>query len=249
MSFILDALKKMEGEVATKGAGAIPPPPPRPLSGRKKSLLLALVTATLALNILAVVLWLGERERADERGGGKNVVRTVERPFPVAAATMAVPPAAVPEAEIPVTSPEPVVPGAGETVQGGEETAQVTSGRRSAVEKPVAAESSLPPTAQEIAALDARPATEEVSAGEERATYDGSVLAVEELPGDLRPGVAALRISAHVYSNDPAFRRVAVNDNLKREGDVVAAGLVVEEITERGAVFRYRGYRFRMETR
>jgi len=105
----------------------------------------------------------------------------------------------------------------------------------------------LPPPAQEVSPRNEGPAEGE-NAGE-KGEYDGSVLTVEELPGDLRAGVMDLKITAHVYSDDPSFRRVAVNDTLKREGEVMAGGLVVEDITEEGAVFSYRGYLFRMESR
>ncbi len=251
MSIILDALKKMEGEGATKGSRAMLPSPKEPLSGRKRGLLLALAAAALALNLLAVVLWLGGRDGADEGSVGESVRQPVEKGL------AAVPEgtsrhAAVSGVERPVAGPKLVGPGPGPPAEaaekGPEEAPDMSPEPLPAVERPLAASLLLPAT-QEMSASTEEPVTEAVSAVEEREAYDGSVLFVEELPGDLRSGVKDLRISAHVYSDDPAFRRVAVNDNLKREGDTVAADLVVEEITERGAVFNYRGYRFRMEAR
>lgn len=247
MSIILDALKKMEGEGAAKGSREILPPPKRPLSGRKRGLLLSLAAAALALNLFAVVLWLGEKNGGDEGSAGENVRQPVAKGLAAAPVGMAHL-SAVPEVARPVAVPAPVGPGAGAAEKSKEEAPLISPEPLPAVEKPVAA-SPLPPATQEIAALGEGAETESVNAVEGKKAYDGSVLFVEDLPADLRSGVEDLKISAHVYSDDPSFRRVAVNDSLRREGDAVAADLVVEEITERGAVFNYRGYRFRMESR
>jgi general secretion pathway protein B len=246
MSIILDALKKMEGEGTTKEPREIITPPERPLSERKRGLLFFLAAAALALNFLAVVLWFGQRDGAGERGVRESVGLSVEKRLAAVAPGKETPPLSVPVDAPSVASPERAAPGAGAAVESGEIVPNALAGLRPSEERAVPA--TVPPTAQEIATIGKETVTEGVNAVEEREAYDGSVLSVEELPGDLRPGVEDLRISAHVYSDDPAFRRVAVNDNLRREGDAVAVDLVVEEITERGAVFSYRGYRFRMES-
>jgi hypothetical protein len=256
MSIILDALKKMEGEGAAKGRHEKLPAPPGVLSGWKKGLILSLAAAALALNLLAVILWLGMRDGANERGVGETVERPVERQPAVAPGGTA-PLPAIADLQRPVATPETVDPGPDPTLGTGaaakvdgksaEMAAVLPPSPPDTVAIPVTV-SPVPPGDGEIPVPDERAAAEGVQADEEGEAYDGSVLSVEELPGHLRPGVEDLRISAHVYSDDPSFRRVAVNDDLKREGDMVATDLVVEEITEGGAVFSYRGYRFSLRS-
>lgn len=269
MSIILDALKKMEGEGSGKGQPARLSTSESPLPTRKRLLVLSLAAAALALNLLAVVLWLGMREGPEEPGSSESIPMPVEKrtaaapqgtPLPAAPLSVVERPA---PSRLPAGPAPPPAPASGydregpATAAGGDVPSSpavpppAESQPIGAVDMP-APTTVLPPPAREIVRQGEGTADGEIAEGvgaTDHEEYDGSVLAVEELPADLRAGVKNLKITAHVYSDDPAFRRVAVNDTLKREGDVVAAGLVVEDITEEGAVFNYRGHLFRMESR
>jgi general secretion pathway protein B len=61
-----------------------------------------------------------------------------------------------------------------------------------------------------------------------------------------RGGVAALHLDLHVYATQPQQRFVFVNSRKYKEGDTLAEGPVVEQITPDGAVLNFRGSRFRL---
>jgi general secretion pathway protein B len=61
-----------------------------------------------------------------------------------------------------------------------------------------------------------------------------------------RGGVPPLHLHLHVYANDPQQRFVFINSRKYREGDTLAEGPVVEQITTEGAVLNFRGSRFRL---
>jgi hypothetical protein len=76
---------------------------------------------------------------------------------------------------------------------------------------------------------------------------DGRVVPIEDLPEEIRGALQDLRITGHIYSDDRSFRRLNVNDSMKKEGDTLPEGIRVDEVTQTGAVFSYRGYRFFMD--
>jgi general secretion pathway protein B len=61
-----------------------------------------------------------------------------------------------------------------------------------------------------------------------------------------RGGVAALHLDLHVYATQPQQRFVFVHSRKYKEGDTLAEGPVVEQITPDGAVLNFRGSRFRL---
>ena len=67
-----------------------------------------------------------------------------------------------------------------------------------------------------------------------------------ELPAELRAGLPPLGIGGSVYSPQPAARMVIVNGQVLREGDTVAAGLKLEQIRAKSAVFSIRGQSFEL---
>jgi general secretion pathway protein B len=71
------------------------------------------------------------------------------------------------------------------------------------------------------------------------------IIAMDELPDSVRKDLPDLAVSLHVYTKDPSTRLARVNNRTVREGDFAAPGLRVEEITPDGVVLRFQGYRFR----
>ncbi|MNL87865.1 hypothetical protein D3C87_2172510 [compost metagenome] len=49
-----------------------------------------------------------------------------------------------------------------------------------------------------------------------------------------------------MYSKNPADRMVLIDKILRKEGDEVAPGLVLEKLLPKAAVFSFRGYRYRV---
>jgi len=66
----------------------------------------------------------------------------------------------------------------------------------------------------------------------------------EQLPQEIRAALPALSIGGSIYSPNPLDRTLIVNGRLYRENDVLAPDLALEQIQQRSAIFRYRGYRF-----
>jgi general secretion pathway protein B len=61
-----------------------------------------------------------------------------------------------------------------------------------------------------------------------------------------RGGVAALHLDLHVYATQPQQRFIFVNSRKYKEGDTLAEGPVVEQITPDGAVLNFQGSRFKL---
>lgn len=67
---------------------------------------------------------------------------------------------------------------------------------------------------------------------------------LRNLPINIRQEIPELTLSFLVYADKPAERMVNINGQMMREGQEVAPGLKIEEITPEGAVFSYKGLRF-----
>lgn len=89
------------------------------------------------------------------------------------------------------------------------------------------------PTAQAIPPAAPTPAQE------------NRVLALSDLPPDMRRGIPEMTFAVHLYSAKPAERMVSINGKMMKEGQEVTAGLRLVEITADGMVFSYQGYTFK----
>ncbi|MEW6427869.1 MAG: general secretion pathway protein GspB [Thermodesulfobacteriota bacterium] len=180
-----------------------------------------------------------------------------------AAAPMAVPPASVPVA-VPVPESAAVDAGAGgdteeqapaeETTLGDEEilAGQVPGEDAAQVGVDVEPESMSAPEpmsggAGEDSDGDLPPVAPEsdapiVDAGAESA----AVPEFSALPPSIRREIPELSISIHLFSEDPARRKVGINGRMRRQGENVADGLVLEEITEDGVILAWKGKKFHL---
>lgn len=67
-----------------------------------------------------------------------------------------------------------------------------------------------------------------------------------ELPDPVQKEVPALTFSFHVYSENPLRRTIIINKRRVKEGDVVADGLTLVEITVDGVVLNWKRFYFRI---
>lgn len=69
---------------------------------------------------------------------------------------------------------------------------------------------------------------------------------LRDLPADLRAAVPAMSLDVHVYAPSATGRFVLINMKKYHEGDQLAEGPRIEEITEDGVVLSYQGQMFRI---
>jgi general secretion pathway protein B len=72
-----------------------------------------------------------------------------------------------------------------------------------------------------------------------------NVIWLAELPLALQQELPPMTVSVHAYSPRPSDRMVGINNRMLREGEFVAPGLKLEQITPEGMVLGYKGYSFR----
>lgn len=77
----------------------------------------------------------------------------------------------------------------------------------------------------------------------------GKPLAEPSKPESMRKALPAMSIAVHAYSSKPEDRLVSINGQLLKEGDTLAPGLVLEQITPEGMIFDYRGKRIQRKAR
>ncbi|HME44632.1 MAG TPA: general secretion pathway protein GspB [Syntrophorhabdales bacterium] len=81
---------------------------------------------------------------------------------------------------------------------------------------------------------------------EKRVASSARVLSLSELPSTVRRSLPEFKVSGHAYSPEPGSRVARINDQILQEGQSLAPGLKVEEITPGGIVLSYQGYRFQI---
>ena len=139
-------------------------------------------------------------------------------PVAVAPAPVAVPPVAVPAAPVPM--PEPVKV-------------------RETPVKPKPAPAPLPKA-------EAPPRVAPVVTEAPPPAVDDNVGPLAALPEAVQRDIPKVSFGGYIYSPNPAERLLLVDKMLRREGEEVAPGLVLERLLPKAAVMNYRGYRYRV---
>ena len=226
MSYILEALKISEQSRQQAAAAARPsllppmadlePEPRRPWAAY-------LATAAIAVNAAIIVAML-RTPAADPVADAQspNVASAPALP-PTAAAARTPPavPASPAIAEDPVPPPPPSKPTRTEIVH-----------RAAAAPAVAPVAPSTPPTPPMAAATDKPEAPVEAPRP------------VDGVPASIQKLLPPLNVAGVIQDNDHNDL-VIVNDKLLREGDEAAPGLKVEKILADGALFSFRGYRFK----
>ena len=76
-----------------------------------------------------------------------------------------------------------------------------------------------------------------------------NAITMAELPVAIQQELPPMSVSVHAYSGKPAERLVDINGHLLHEGEDVAPGLRLEQITPEGMILSYKGYTFRRGVR
>jgi general secretion pathway protein B len=101
-----------------------------------------------------------------------------------------------------------------------------------------------PPAAPEVAST--APPAPPARPGDDTAT---AVASRSELPAAIRQELPALNISLHSHSANPQERMAMIDGVLLHEGEQLAPGLTLVEVTASGAILAYRGQRFSIGVR
>jgi general secretion pathway protein B len=228
MSYILEALKKAQAERQIGNAPTIHAPAPNytvPVTRSSRNpLIVGVVAGTLVVALGAVFLL---RQPAP-------VVQVASAPAPVSApVAMPAPPpvvAAPPEPE-PLAPARPVEPVKPKVVE-------------KAPAPVVKAEPGPRPAPVEPAPEPTRPVL--VAAAPAAANADDNVGPLQSLPDAVQREVPKVAFGGYIYSPNPAERLLLVDKLLRREGEEVAPGLVLERLLPKAAIMNFRGYRYRV---
>ena len=232
MSYILDALKKSDqerkhGEVPGLNSFQEQPKPPIATS----RILLYLLVGVILINILIIGLWVTFRQDpADTRTAEVSGTST----------------------ELPKTSREEL-----SSAKSSESTTGTSPVAESAKKKEVAKSPPERKPASEPAILTDTTETPPHSADflpeemenepAEEGRREPTLTSFEKLPADVRNDLPALSIAAHYYARKASSRMASINGRIMRQGQTISNGLVLEEITREGVIFRFRDYLFSMD--
>ena len=262
MSYILEALKKAQAERQLGHAPDIHTPAPLPVpaaarEANRKPLLIGLGVG-LAVADLAAGIVLRAKSPAGEPAvlaQAGNAGATIAAP---AAPAVALPPApaaplngsagastARPATAPPasrtndsVAAPRPAAPPAS------------TAPPRVAAASPTPSRSAARDTVPEVVYLPAPARTPEPApAAPVRAPdpiQEENLRTLQQLPEAIQREVPKVAVGGYIYSPNPADRLLLVDKMLRREGEEVAPGLVLERLMPKYAVMNYRGTRYRV---
>ena len=245
MSFILDALRKSEHDrqrTAGPALAEVPVAPARPRTNLWAPIAVALLVVNVA--VIGVLLLRKSNDVAAPVASAPTAAgpTAAASSAPVAPPPVARPaPAPVPgglgaqnpladEAggEQPGVDPE-LLAGAAAVPEGPPAVTSASRGRGSVVYESLPDSAVVGGPAVPVPMPAARPTPEPGSS---------SMPSADELAG---AGVPALNLDLHVYTSNPAERMVFINSHKYREGDTLAEGPVVQQITPRGVVLEYGG--------
>ena len=240
MSYILEALKKAQAE---RQLGSAPTIHAVPIQGgaaereRARSLPLMIGLGVVAVATAGAVAWWTQRTPPPAPVPGAVVL-----PAQGAGAVVVPGQAAGPVApHLVVTQAAPLPPlGQGATGIGGTAPMPVAGASAVSASPPQQAAAQRAPVPPPVAAAPAAGGTDAVPAPEENLPL------LTQLPESQRAGLPQVSFGGYMYSRNPADRLLLIDKVLRREGEEVAPGLVLERLLPRAAVMNYRGTRYRV---
>lgn len=236
MSYILEALKKAQAERQLGNAPTIHAPPPmyaapdRARDGNRRHLMIGLGLGVLVA--AAALLWVRHTGEQPVRLAAAPVSAPAPAPVPAPAPTAA---AAPPAAPAPAPAPAPAQREAAPVA-----AKPAPAPARAAEPAPPPVRVAEAPLSETPAALAPAPVTAAQPAGEE------SLRTLQQLPESLRREIPQVSFGGYIYSPTPGESLLLVDKTLRREGEEVAPGLVLERLMPKAAVMNYRGTRYRV---
>lgn len=230
MSYILEALKKAQAERQLGNAPTIHAPPPSYASAdtrdSRKPVIIGIAAGALVVALGALFLL---RQPAPA-----PAVQVASAPAPAPVAAPVAVPAAPVVAALPA-APEPAAPAKPEA------PAKPKAPPVSA--KPPAPAPKPAPRAEPVEALP-EPARPVLVAAAPSA--EDNIGPLQSLPESVQREIPKVSFGGYIYSPNPAERLLLVDKMLRREGEEVAPGLVLERLLPKAAIMNYRGSRYRV---
>lgn len=159
---------------------------------------------------------------------------------PIAADTDAVPATVAPPVAVPTAAGDPNV-----TAAAPASVAPANGTRQASAPAPASTVAAAPvaaPTEVATARLaDATPATPVAPAPVEE-----HIQSLQELPEPIQRAIPQIALGGYMYSKNPSDRLLLIDKVLRKEGEEVAPGLLLEKLQPKQAVFRFRGYRYKI---
>ncbi|KQV45386.1 MULTISPECIES: general secretion pathway protein GspB [unclassified Duganella] len=255
MSYILEALKKAQAERQIGSTPTIHAPALASVSAgqgaRSRRVPVIAAMALMAAAIAGLAIMLVRQQPAAN-----------QPPAAVAAAPAATAAAIVAPAQPPVSAPAAPVAAAPPPIDTGIAQQAATPAVQQAASQRVADTRAAPhaaapaatkqagsaPRGASVAAAPA-PATAPAPA---RATapapapLEEQVQSLRELPEPIQRAIPQITLGGYMYSKNPADRLLLIDKVLRREGEEVAPGLILDKLQPKQAVFSFRGYRYRV---
>jgi general secretion pathway protein B len=240
MSYILDALRRADQQRQRHAAPTLLTLQPSAVMRKRPAYLVYILLAAILIGAGIVIGWLRPWQTPQAVRTEAVVVKPVEATQPQSA------PAQSAVAPQPNPNPEPVTQSAPQPAPAVSEAA------------PTAKPESRPETRMPAKAVTGMPmrdanttAGKTTASPSDRLAYtpagdapEQPVIAMADLPPAVRGEIPAMAISVHAWSSNPSASMISINYKLLHEGDQVAPGLMLEQITQEGAIFTYKGYRF-----
>ena len=232
MSYILEALKKAQAERQLGNAPTIHAPAPgytAPVTRASRRPLVAGAAAGAIVLALGAAVYLWRQPAAPSQVASAPAATTVPAPAVVPAPQ----PAALPT-PLPPAPPEPQAKPKAETAP---------AARPKEAAKPV-----TPPYIEAAETPPPEPARPVVMAAPTTAPppVEDNVGPLQSLPEAIQRDVPKVVFGGYIYSPNPAERLLLVDKMLRREGEEVAPGLVLERLLPKAAIMNFRGYRYRV---
>ena len=246
MSYILEALKKVEQKHEQEEPSRVPTFSSEQVQDDRKALVWPYVVAAALLLNAALALWLFGPWRAHEQ---PSPLSTSVEPQP----SLSTPPVRSEDGlRGPAASAKTVVnretPSKDVDKQRAPRVRQQKEAEMAAsvVRQQKEAETTPLPAAPKVPISPAG-VPEDVQVRVEKpqpiATH-GKVVSLSELPSSIRGSLPEFRVSGHAYGPDAETRVVRINEKILQEGQNLSPGLKVEEIVPDGIVLSYGGYLF-----
>jgi len=244
MSYILEALKKAQAERQIGSTPTIHAPtlaaaqPGQGARSKRIPVIVAMVLMATAIAGLAAMLVRQQSGASQAQTAPVAAAPAVNRQQ-VAVPAAAQPPA-VAAAPAAVAQPVPVQPPVAAPAVAAAQAPAPRALPQPAVQQ-AAQPQPVPPAPQASAPAPAAP--QQASAG---AAVEEPVQALRELPEPIQRAIPQIALGGYMYSKNPADRLLLIDKVLRREGEEVAPGLVLEKLQPKQAVFAFRGYRYRV---